>query len=441
MKNMIFLILLAFGTSFAKEAFLDPYWTSEAQLKSDEKPNLKSIENFIDNVTDSDLEALNSVNLPERKGDDKNHFYFGGMETSLALGFSGGIGIWTFGGTKVIEVDWERKRTPGNKSQEEETSGPETITVNENTTKMDLQKELEPFIRALVDSKKINDEKELRKNLTEASGNFLAYAKGMNASETHYHWIPRQIRLEFNIEATGKIAIHAAPVLVKLGSLIKLRLQFLKVKPACDECPKGNDSDPATEDMTETEKKIARQTKSLLDKLSEEVTLAYEEQVKENNMEKHGVRLTDIEVGLGLQVEGNVGVASLKGNVIPSVFLGKVKDGHYVPVSHNKADDEDTILIESSGESTADKSLRDRIRNRMAEVKRKVVRKGMKKAIDFAYLFADKIKSRSLRHPNSRWCFKHLESKYNFSIAGGFTPVKVSLLPIMTLIVDNYDLK
>ncbi len=442
MKKIIFLLVLISNVTFAKEGYLDSYWMDGAgDEKSAESANLDSIDNFISNVTESELDALDSVSFPIDKAEGKAKWYFAGAQTAVALGFSGKIGLLTFGGTKALEVNWERKKPePKDKSnEEEESSSVETIVVNEGTSKADLQKELEPFIRSVVDSKKVTDENTLRKEIKEVSGNFLAYAKGMNAAPTSYKFVPVKIRLEFNVEGSGKIITSIPVVTGKISVPVKLRLEFIRVMPkdapAPTTAPKSDEQNVFTAGMTETEKKIATQTKSLIEKLSQEVTLAYSEQVKDGDMEKKGVELKFIEVGLGFGVEGKIGLASFKANVIPSIFFGKQASNATgrVPLI-DKSTDEESILV-LMDEQSSDKGLIDRAMN----LKRRQVRKGMKKSIDFAMKFAEKIQRKADAKKASNWKFKDMESKYNFSLAGTVGPVKLVGLPHFILHIASLN--
>lgn len=438
MKKIIFLLVLLSKIAYAKEGVLDSYWMDgSVNDKSAETANLDSIDNFITNITESDLDALDSVKFPQDKAGDKPKWYFAGMETSLALGFSGQIGVLTFGGTKALEVRWERKKPePKDKSNEEAgSSSIETVVVNEGTSKADLNKELEPFIRSVVDSKKVTNEDTLRKELKAASGNFLAYVKGMNAAPVRYKFFPARIRLDFNIEGSGKIITSIPVVTGKITVPVKLRLEFIRVMPKAPvgptAVPKSDDQSIVTPDMNETEKKIATQTKSLMDKLAQEVTLAYSEQVKDGDMEKRNLELKYIEVGLGMGVEGKLGLANFKASVVPSVFFAKSAIPTATPIVDKSTDEESIAIL--FDEPTTDKSLGDHV----MELERRKVRKGMKKALDFAFKFADKIQKKAESKKSSNWKFSYLESKYNFSLGGTVGPVKLTGLPHFILHVVN----
>lgn len=437
MKKIIFLFVLLSQIANAKEGYLDSFWMEgSGDEKSAETANLDSIDNFISNVTDGELDALDSISFPEDKAGDKPKWYFAGTQTAVALGFSGKIGLLTFGGTKALEVNWERKKPTPKSNEEVGNSSVETIVVKEGTTKADLNKELEPFIRSVVDSKKVSDEQTLRKELKEASGNFLAYVKGMNGSTTRYKFVPTKIRLEFNVEGSGKIITTIPAVTGKIAVPVKLRLEFVrlmpKAAPAPTTAPKSDDQNIFSPDMTETEKKIASQTKSLMDKLAQEVTVAYSEQVKEADMEKRNLMLKYIEVGLGMGVEGKIGVATFKASVVPSIFFQQFKVAAATPVIDKSIDEEPIpVLIE---DNSSDKS---RMRDYAMNLQRKQVRRGMEKAMKFAYKFAEKIQRKADAKKDSNWKFKDLESKYNFSLSGTVGPVKLSGLPHFILHVAN----
>jgi hypothetical protein len=406
--------------------------------KSAETANLDSIDNFISNVTEAELDALDSVTFPVDKADVKPKWYFAGTQTSLAVGFSGAIGLLTFGGTKSLEVNWERKKPePKDKSNDDDSlsSSVETITVNEGTAKADLNKELEPFIRSVVDSKKVTNEDTLRKELKQASGKFLAYVKGVSASQTRYKFVPTKIRLEFNVEGSGKLATTLPGLTGKIAVPVKIRLEFIRVMAKAPVVAPTAPTAPAaaivTADMTETEKKIATQTKSLLDKLAQEVTLAYSEQVKDSDMAKRDIVLKYIEVGLGFGVEGKIGLATFKANVIPSIFFQKFDLGQTPKM--DKSVDEESIPVYVDDEGSSDKGLRDHMMN----LERKRVRKGMKKSLDFAFKFAEKIQRKTEAKKASNWKFKDMESRYHFSLAGTVGPVKLTGLPHFILHIAN----
>ncbi len=428
MKKIFILLFFISNIALCKDNFLDPYWMGDETIeKSADSANLDSLNGFIGNLTEVTLDSLESAQDSENKDGEKK-FRFTGMQTSLGLGFSGQLGILTFGGTKVLMVNWERILPKPKNLEEEESFIANSIRVTESTTKNDLEKDLEPLIKSLTKSKKVRDEKLLRKNLREVSGNFLAHVKGLSASNSKYLFFPNKIRLELDIEASGKIVTPVPIVLVKVAVPIKIRIEFIRIMPKSQ--LKSVEDVIATSDLNETEKKIATQTKSLLEKLSQEVAVAYEEQVKDGDMEKRGLTLKSIGVGIGLSVEGNVGVATLKASGVPTIFFAKAPKKAISIDKGLDLEEEIPILMD-----TMDK----RIGDTPVQIKRRQVRKGMKKALDFAYKFAEKIQKKSKNRPSAKWKFKSLESRYIFTLGGTVGPVKLMALPHFILQVENLN--
>ncbi|RLA66165.1 MAG: hypothetical protein DRQ88_07480 [Epsilonproteobacteria bacterium] len=436
-KNILIATLLTLVTfsASAKEGHLNPYWFGDSIDKSaDQNDNLNSIDSFLNGVVDSTVGALNEFDAEPVAKATKNGWHLAGFQTSLGVGFSGNIGILAFGGTKIIEIDWARKKQEKKEKEEELESSLPVVTINENHTKADLNKALDPVVRQLVETGRVKDEKEFRKNLSVVSNDFYAYAKGLSTTRSNYVWRAGKIRLDLNFSASGKIA--TAGPLVKLGVDVKLRLEFARIMA------KAQSDNKAMTDLNAKERKIARETRNLLDSLSYEVTKSYDELEKSYNMDVHDMSFKIIEVALGMSVEGSVGVAKLKGSVVPSVFFTRHKLSSSTPAVADKAADNGTInlIVDNSDAGIAvDKGLKESI----FKLKRKRIRKGMKKAMKFAYKFAKKMskkaKKRQERMAQGRrvkmpkWIVKKIRSQYKFEVGGSIGPVKLKAIPHLSI--------
>ncbi len=435
-KNILtfaLLTLVAFSAT-AKEGHINPYWFGDSTDKSaNQDDNLDSIDSFLNGVVDSTIGALNEFEDQPVAKATKNGWHLAGFQTSLGVGFSGNIGILSFGGTKIIEIDWAKKKQ--DKKEEDLESSLPVVTINETHTKKDLNRALDPIVRQLVETGRIKDEKEFRKNLSVVSDDFYAYTKGLSTARSNYVWRAGKIRLDLNFSPSGQIA--TAGPLIRLGVDIRLRLEFIRIMP------EAQSADKAMADLNTRERKIARETRNLLDSLSFEVTKAYDELEKRYDMDAFGMSFKIIEVGLGMSVEGSVGVAKLKGSVVPSVFFDRHKRSSSTPVAHDKAADNETInfLVDSS--DAVDKGLKDSI----FKLKRKRIRKGMKKAMKFAYKFARKMHRKASRRQErmakgkrvkmTKWIVKKIRSQYKFEVGGSIGPVKLKALPHLSLFWVN----
>lgn len=435
-KNILLVILLTLTfTASAREGHLNPYWFGDSIDKSaNPNDNLNSLNGFLDGVVDSTVGALNDFeSQPVAKA--AGGWKLAGFQTSLAVGLSGNIGVVAFGGTKTIEVDWARKKQPKKEEVKEEDleSSTPTVTLNENHTKKDLNKALDPIVRQLVETGRIKDEKTFRKSLGSVSTDFYAYTKGLSTTRSNYVWRAGKIRLDMSFSADGKIA--TAGPLVKVGGDIRVRLEFVRIMPkpqSADKAIENND------ELTARDKKIARETRNLLDSLSYEATKSYDELEKRYDMDAHDMQFKIIEVALGLSVEGKVGVAGLKGSVVPAVFFDRHSVASSTPIASNDKSFDGGFIPVIAGETT-DKGLKDSI----FKVTRKRIRKGMKKAMKFAYKFSKKMnnrakkrqermaKGRRVRMP--KWIVKKIKSQYKISVGGSVGPVKIKALPHLSL--------
>jgi hypothetical protein len=437
-KNILIITLMAlvaFSAS-AKEGHLNPYWFGDSIDKSaDQNDNLGSIDSFLNGVVDSTVGALNEFESQPVAKATKNGWHLAGFQTSLAVGWSGNIGVVAFGGSKTIEVDWARKKQPKKEEVKEEnleTSTP-TVVLNENHTKKDLNKALDPIVRQLVDTGRIKDEKQFRKSLDSVSTDFYAYSKGLSTTRSNYVWRAGKIRLDMSFDASGKLATTG--VLVKVGGDVRVRLEFIRIMPKPASVDKAIENNA---DLTKRDKRIARETRNLLDNLSYEVTKSYDELEKRYDMSAHDMQFKIIEVALGMSVEGSVGVAGLKGSVVPAVFFDRHKRTSSTPIaSGDKSFDNGFIPVIAT--ETTDKAVKDSI----FKIKRKRVRKGMKKAMKFAYKFSKKMhrkaekrqermaKGRRVKMP--KWIVKKIKSQYKINVGGSVGPVKIKALPHLSL--------
>ena len=184
-KNILLAVLLTLTFSAnAKVGHINPYWFGESIDKSaNPNDNFDSIDGFLDGVIDSTVGALNDFHDQPIAKATKNGWHLAGFQTGLGVGFSGNIGVVAFGGTKILEIDWAKKKETKKEveksvSDEDLESSIPTVTINENHTKEELNNALEPVIKQLVDTGRVKDEKEFRKNLSSVSNDFYAIPKG-----------------------------------------------------------------------------------------------------------------------------------------------------------------------------------------------------------------------------------------------------------------------
>jgi len=226
--------------------------------------------------------------------------------------------------------------------------------------------------------------------------------------------------------------------LVKVGGDIRLRLEWIRLMNST-----GNKSRLSKIDLSNEEKEIASSTKELFNNLAVEVTKSYENLKDEEKYDQYGFAVESIEVGLGVSVEGKIGIASLKGGVIASVFFGKHEGGYDLKDTNKSTGGAINLIVDNgsanygyakSAKISYDKGIKDSV----FRMNRDRVRKGMKKALRFGLKFAKKFNKKKYR--KRRWGVKKIKTQYKFSLGGTIGPVKLNAVPHMTIYFKNKSL-
>ncbi|MDC0253808.1 hypothetical protein OAK75_02850 [Bacteriovoracales bacterium] len=379
------ILFLFFSTStFAKEGHLAPYWFVDSDEKSFREDNLDSIDSFLKDY----VESHESLGLNNEKAFDNSSWKFSGFQTSLALGLSGKLGIYSWGGTKVLEVDWTRKEQQ--KALEEN-----VISFNESTTEESIDSQVKFIVGTMVDSGKVKNENLLSQGLKKTMKDF--HILGESLSQMSFSgWRPNKLRLEMGIKATGKIVF--GPV-VKVGGDVRLRLEWKS---------------------TGLKKRVTKTSNKELKTFFEDMGDILFSSLP--RYEKKGLSLSRVEIGLGLSAKGKIAIAELGGYGVPSVFFKKSENYNKIVKSEGLKGD---ILIMSEGQ---EKSFG---KNRMFKVKKRKVRKGLKKAFKFSYKFMEKFGSKV--SSRSQWKIKKIKSQFKFSLGGSLGPVKIKGTPHLAL--------
>jgi len=101
----LFLFFSFSPTTICKVGHLSNYWFTEGFEKNIQEDNFQSIDSFLNDY----MLTHNSIGINHQKLVQNHSWYLSGFQTSLALGLKGKIGIHSWGGTKTIEIDWQRR--------------------------------------------------------------------------------------------------------------------------------------------------------------------------------------------------------------------------------------------------------------------------------------------------------------------------------------------
>ena len=384
MIRYLILLLLVTTNLHGKEGHLSSYWFSDSNEKSIMEDDLSSIDGFLTNYVDSHQ----FLGLKETKSINNSSWKFSGFQTSLALGLSGKLGIYSWGGTKVLEVDWTRKG-------QEKAIKENVISFDESTTEESINSQVHFIVKKMVNSGKVKNEKVLSEGLEKAMKNF--HQLGESLSQMHFSgWKANKLRLEMGIKATGKIVFGP---LIKVGGDTRLRLEWKR-------------------------KALTKKTKA---SSNHELTAFFEDMgdilfSSIPKYQKKGLSLSRVEIGLGVSAKGKLALAELGGYAVPSVFFKRTEDYNKTVKSDNL--DGEILVMANGTEKGLGKSY-------FFKIKKRKVKKGLKKAFKFSHKFMKRFGSK-VSH-RSQWKIKKIKSQFKFSMGGSLGPVKVSGIPHIAL--------
>jgi hypothetical protein len=384
-------------STFSKEGYLDPYWFSENYEKSIAHHNLDSIDDFLSDY----IASLESIGQKDAKSTHNFSWGLSGFQTSLALGLSGKLGLFSWGGTKTFEIDWAQKKTKhimvvDNKN---------VMPFDETTTEEDINSNVQFIVGKISKSGRVQNEKKLTKKLKNILQNFHFLGESLSLLSFR-GWSPQKLRLDLGIYANGKIVYGP---FVKLGGEIRLRLEW---KNSLSRRPK-----------------IAHSPKKELKTFFEEMGLLLFSTLP--HLENRSFSLDSVEIGIGIDAKGKVAIAELGGYAIPSIFFKKKNDYNKImSLPPNFLEGNLPILISRGQE----KSLFSHKR-RFLKFKKRRIQKGLRKAFKFSHKFIEKVNSKI--NPKGHWKIKKLKSQYKFSLGGSLGPVKISGKPHLAFYFKN----
>ena len=432
MKVIIINFILVFSL---QAAIVDKSWF---QLPEESVGNSKVIFNKVNKSTSSlddfsSLESIvsaheNALGLPTRN-DEKgfSNWYLKGFETNLALSLSGKLGPLAWGGGKAIVLEWYRKNQLGSQKDLEEKilyNSPAETNFSENSTPVAIETQLEPVIKALVYSGKVQNEQKLRKNLMEVGIKFLSAAKGLGTiGKTQ--WFPGKIWADISVSASGNIGVAA------IGSNITVRLQFVRLSKQSDGINK-----PFDQNLNDSQLR----TRQLLTGLAHDMSVAVEKAEKKKNSV---YKIKAMRVGLGMNAGGEV--ALVKGAVDFKLMVFYFRNEKTVKFNTELTHNEVTPLIVTNNlsqtEGYADQVgiIYKKIDNvkTVFNVPRKKLRKGLEKAIKFGHKFSNKLTKS--KNKNSKWGVKVIKSVYKISVGGSLGVANVSANPTFMFLFVNTE--
>ena len=411
MKNLIIGIIIFFISpppSLSRVGYLSNYWFGEVLEKKVKEDNFQSIDTFLNDY----IKSHSNIGIDFQKGIQNHSWYFAGFQTSLALGLKGKIGIHSWGGSKTIEIDWERR----NKNQypsktREKLDKSQDFTKNKNIFVFDNQiteKIINSRINFIItkarNSGRVRNLNILEKELRRVIKSFLHLGESLT-SYSFKRWQPSKLRLDLGIKSNGKLAF--GPI-IKTGGGLRLRLEWKK----------------ASNKNRRKIKNLNKSASSFFQKLENILNSSLSLTKKESLYP-----LSFIEIGLGIGLKGNLSIAEIGAYGTPSIFFKKMS-------SFKKALFQNTFegpisgkILNRSEEKNNNKSVQ------YLNLDQKRLKRGIKKAFKFSNKFIRKLNKKI--KPNSKWRIKKIKTQFQFSLGGSLGPVKVSGIPHIAFYMLN----
>ena len=174
LKIFITLILLSssvFSTQVPQE------WLGKSETKSLEDE--KAVDGAIDKILTLQKESLEEVTAQKSQ---KGKYFLGALVTSFGVSTSGSIGVLGLSGNATAQMIWAKDILP---ERPDPTAGllspfKPDIYINPGTPKEVLIQKIDAISEVLVKSRKVQNEKAVKKNLLEAALNFQKTMDQMN---------------------------------------------------------------------------------------------------------------------------------------------------------------------------------------------------------------------------------------------------------------------
>jgi hypothetical protein len=282
-------------------------------------------------------------------------------------------------GAPTVISSW-RKQNP--KTPDAESNRADLVVTAESTAG-DLEKQLEPAIRAALATGAIRDEGALRSNLFHKAHEFLLIAQVLERTPQEKWWASR-FRLDIGIDASGKVT----PV-TSVGVESRFRFEWHRImKKTAENSP--NKPLPS----------VDRGVYEFVTHLAEDLV---ELSAEAEPLQKLGFEAHTFRVGIGHSTEGNIGIAKSKASVTGHIYFATdVKK----PVV-NPPNKPGTVVV-----LTSEKSV--------LKLDRGKFRKGLRKAMKISHFFA-----RGAAQGKGKWKVYELKTGFDLSVSGSVGLVTV----------------
>ena len=312
------IIVLGLVLSFqAMSAEVPQSWINDSEDISIEKSDeISELEKSYDNILEAKSDFIEEVN--KGKPDNNKKWYLQSIATYLAIEKKGTLGVLGMGGETSVGLIWQRnkdslkklqekyygKSTDGvEKSLDSETStNGETVVINSNTSKVEMERQLEPLVEAAFVAGKVKNKKHFKERLLSRLSEYQNLLNDLDSAPQFTPWWIYKFQFELVVEAEGEVLPFMA-----VGAQVRLKVEWYRIQKKVNDKSLGEPS---------------KNAKTLMAMASD--FAAMDELALGQNKDKRFV-LDTIKAGIGITAEGEMVMAKVKGKVFGSVFFKREK--------------------------------------------------------------------------------------------------------------------
>ena len=384
-KNLMIFLFLIFATNSFSKPLSEEWFFSSEEKKSEN--STYDLDLGLESIFASKANSLDHIN------NESQWWKLDQVKTILGLTLKGELGLKAWGGRSAIELIW-KKRTTGQKDEPLQKSNIETIDFSGLSKLADFKGAIIPYINYLVKNEQITNSEKLKTELLKKIEIFYQVAQGLDSSDGK-GWRPSKLRLDLSISAEGSVD----GIITKAGGDIRLRFEFTKKTSKMNSNENGNSI-------------IAHNSKKFIELMSREIALAEKAEINSGHL-----KLKEYRVGVGVGIEGNVGIAKSSASFFPQVFFKKVD------LANKEISDAEQLVDVISNDSKQDK------------INSKRIRKGIRKSIRFAEFFQKKLANE--KYQDFSWAVHTIKPRFDFDLSGDVGLVTLKGLGILELIYEN----
>jgi hypothetical protein len=422
MKNLTVIFLFIFSVSAQAGDFPQNWYTLPENSSLDTEVFQKNNVAYAlveTSIGDSFTQLVNNVEaiVPEPTVKKKGEWNFAGFITQFSLGASGDLGLLSFGGTKSVEILYERNLPQITKKIHSSSPTQQQIisvspTLSEEELKRLLFSSVDHFYEA-NDKLKQKAKSALLKLVTP----FHQLSQKLSFQKARF--TPGKIILEAAIDGSGNVLPY-----LEVGAGVAILIQWQLIAPKNSQIAMRR-----CDDFTS------------MDNIASDLSHAYEAfKATEDNSK---FQLEEIRLGLGVAVNGSIAIMNASAGVKAWLYLLKNEPTN---VADTYCDNGDVMLIANNSQHVENFAHENAIefkriaQKQAAEFKipRHRFRKGLEKVFKIAEHFMHKSEMRDASE--HKWRISEITTTFEFSVSGSTALTSVASTPTLELLMTRKGL-